>query len=436
MRPDSFAKDMIWWRSHARPRALGFPCRFIEWDPESDNTPNLIEEGLDAVIHLSGESIATGRWSVKRKRQIRDSRVLGTRKLMKALEPLARAKALRVISASAIGYYGPHDDEELDETAPSGKGFLAEVCREWESEALGADLPGAKVSCIRIGVVLGRGSGALPELLKPFRAGLGGPAGTGRQWMSWIHYDDLIGIFCHTLTSSSPPKILNATAPYPVTNEEFSKTLARTLGQPAFFRAPAFALKAALGEMSSLVLEGQRVLPRASLSSGFRFRFETLEPALRDILPEADDVFASEQWIPRPPGEIFKFFSDAANLERITPPWIGFHITAKSTPEIQKGTLLDYKLKIHGLPVRWRTLINEWNPGQSFVDTQLKGPYTKWHHTHEFEALRGGTLMKDIVRYRVPLGGIGAATAGGFVRRDIEMIFGYRRKVIQELYGA
>jgi uncharacterized protein (TIGR01777 family) len=256
--------------------------RFIEWDPRGSTVPDLTGFDPEAVIHLAGESIAR-RWTKGRKREIRDSRVNSTSLLMKALRPVVEKHPVRVICASAIGYYGPRGDEELDETSPGGKGFLADLCRKWESAALDAGLPQSRRTCVRIGVVLGRGGGALKKLLPAFRVGLGGPSGSGRQWMSWIHYDDLISLIAFLLSSPDAPPVVNATAPHPVTNRDFADALGRALGVPAVLPAPAFLLKLALGEMADVVLEGQRVLPHAAEKIGFHFTHPQLDEALASI---------------------------------------------------------------------------------------------------------------------------------------------------------
>jgi hypothetical protein len=191
--------------------------------------------------------------------------------------------------------------------------------------------------------------------------------------------------------------------------------------------------------MSEAVLSSQRVMPTKALDSGFQFRFATLEDALADLYPDWYSrglrEFIAHQWVPHPVDKVFPFFADAANLEAITPPWLGFHVLKKSTPEVQKGTLIDYRLSLHGIPLRWKTRIEEWVPNQKFVDIQLRGPYSHWHHTHLFTPVKGGTLLTDRVLYKVPLGKIGALTAGSYVKNDVGKIFQYRKKKIEELYS-
>jgi uncharacterized protein (TIGR01777 family) len=252
------------------------------WNPLQELPPLQAFEGCDAVINLAGESIA-GRWTAPKKQLIRDSRVLGTKNLVNALAQLSsRPKVL--ISASAIGYYGDRGEETLTEDAAPGSDFLAQVCRDWENEALKAESLGMRVVRLRIGLVLGRGGGTLQALLPLFRVGLGGPLGSGRQWWSWIHRDDLCRLIVQILANENVSGPVNATAPQPVRQKEFAQVLGRVLRRPAFLPTPAFALKIALGEFADGILASQRALPRRAQEMGYRFQFEGLEGALREIL--------------------------------------------------------------------------------------------------------------------------------------------------------
>jgi uncharacterized protein (TIGR01777 family) len=252
------------------------------WNPLQELPPLQAFEGCDAVINLAGESIA-GRWTAPKKQLIRDSRVLGTKNLVNALAQLSsRPKVL--ISASAIGYYGDRGEETLTEDAAPGSDFLAQVCRDWENEALKAESLGMRVVRLRIGLVLGRGGGTLQALLPLFRVGLGGPLGSGRQWWSWIHRDDLCRLIVQILVNENVSGPVNATAPQPVRQKEFAQVLGRVLRRPAFLPTPAFALKIALGEFADGILASQRALPRRAQEMGYRFQFEELEGALREIL--------------------------------------------------------------------------------------------------------------------------------------------------------
>jgi uncharacterized protein (TIGR01777 family) len=234
----------------------------------------------DAVVHLAGEPIAAGRWTPERKARIRASRVETTRQVVDALAAAEPGRTV-LVSGSAVGYYGPRGDEVLDETAPAGSDFLAEVCRAWEAEAERAESLGVRVVRLRLGVVLARDGGALGRMVPPFRAFVGGPIGTGRQWMSWIHGDDVTGLVLAALADDRWRGAVNATAPAPVRNAEFAAALGATLARPAVLPTPAFALRMALGEMAEMLLTGQRVVPAAATALGFRWRYPDLVSALR-----------------------------------------------------------------------------------------------------------------------------------------------------------
>lgn len=253
----------------------------IGWDPRDDSIEAEKLEGVDALVHLAGENIAGGRWSAGRKRRIRESRVRGTRLLAATLASLSRRPAV-LVSASALGYYGDRGDETLDESSAPGAGFLAQVCREWEAATEPAERAGIRVVRLRIGLVLSAAGGALGTMLPLFRAGLGGRLGDGRQFISWIAHDDLIGVIHHALIDDSLRGPVNAVAPQPVRNAEFTRTLGRVLRRPTVLPAPAAALRLALGEMANeLLLSSTRLAPRALAAAGFEPRFSRLEPALR-----------------------------------------------------------------------------------------------------------------------------------------------------------
>jgi uncharacterized protein (TIGR01777 family) len=235
--------------------------------------------GADAVVHLAGEPVSQ-RWSKEVRERIRSSRVQGTRRLVDAM----RAHPPQVlVSASAVGYYGSRGDERLTESSAPADGFLADVCLEWEREAMRAADFGVRVVCLRNGLVLGNGGG-LHKMMLPFKLGLGGKIGDGQQWMAWIHVDDAVGLIEFAISSSKLRDAANATAPNPVTNAEFTKELASALHRPAILPVPKFALRLLYGEMAQIVYASQRVIPEAAMRAGYQFRFPTLHEALLDIL--------------------------------------------------------------------------------------------------------------------------------------------------------
>jgi len=252
------------------------------WDPMIGLPPVEAFDGAAAVFHLAGESVANGRWTKARKQRIRDSRVTGTRNLVAGLQRLATRPAM-LISGSAVGYYGPRGDETLTESASPGHDFLAEVCMAWEEAALAARSLGIRVALSRTGVALGNG-GALAKMLLPFKLGAGGPLASGRQWMPWIHVDDLAALLLFAAETPSLAGPFNAVAPQPVTNRDFTRALARQLHRPAFFPAPYFALRVAFGEMASMLVASQRAVPQAAEQAGYQFRYPDINATLSDIL--------------------------------------------------------------------------------------------------------------------------------------------------------
>jgi len=255
--------------------------REIQWDPAAGRLDAARLERFDACVHLSGENIASGRWTAARKRRLRESRINSTSLLAATLARLARPPAT-FICASAIGYYGDRGDEALTEASRPGDGFLPDVCRAWEAATTPASEVGVRVINLRTGIVLTRSGGALAAMLWPFRLGLGGVVGSGRQWMSWIALDDLIGLIHFTLMNEELRGPVNAVAPRPVTNREFTRTLGRVLRRPTWTPLPALAVRGLLGEMGdALLLQGQRVTPEAAGRAGFEFMTPTLDEALR-----------------------------------------------------------------------------------------------------------------------------------------------------------
>jgi hypothetical protein len=254
----------------------------IAWDPSRPLAPESVS-GFDAVVHLAGESIV-GRWTDAKKQRVRESRVQGTRNLAEALAA-ARQRPQVFISASAIGYYGDRSEETLHEESSSGRGFLPEVCREWEAAAEPATKAGIRTAQMRFGVVLSASGGALRKMLPPFRMGVGGNIGSGRQWMSWIDIDDVVGTIQHAMKTDTLHGPVNVVGPNPVRNAEFTKTLASVLSRPAIFPMPAFAARLVFGQMADeLLLASQRIEPAKLLSTGYVFRNPELRSALDNIL--------------------------------------------------------------------------------------------------------------------------------------------------------
>lgn len=255
---------------------------YMGWDPDNGHMDAEGIHRMDAVVHLAGENIA-GRWTAARKARIRDSRVKSTRLIAETIA--SRPEPPKVlVSASGIGFYGNRGDEQLDEASPAGKGYLAEVCQEWEAATEPARKAGIRVVNIRIGVVLDAHGGALGKMLLPFKLGLGGVIGSGRQYWSWVHVADVVGALWHAIETESLAGPLNAVSPSPATNREFTKALGAVLGRPTVFPIPAFAASLALGEMAeALLLSSARVAPKRLTATGYQFRFPELEGALKNL---------------------------------------------------------------------------------------------------------------------------------------------------------
>jgi len=264
---------------------LGAGVEVHAWpDPKAAPPPPEALRGVDAIVHLLGETIAQ-RWSDEVKREIRDSRVRSTEQLVAGLRALPEGERPKVlVSQSATGYYGARDDTPLDEDAAPGTDFLADVVKEWEAQAQQASELGLRVVLARTGVVLAAGEGALAKMLPPFKAGVGGPVAGGRQWVPWIHLDDDAGALLFLAEGEHAAGPVNLTAPEPATNAELSKALGRALHRPAVLPVPAMALKLLYGEMAMIVLTGARVVPRRLQTLGYAFEHPALEPALRDVL--------------------------------------------------------------------------------------------------------------------------------------------------------
>lgn len=260
--------------------ALGVPA--VAWDPLAGPAPADALAGRDGIVHLAGEPVAQ-RWSATAKAAILASRETGTRNLVAGLAS-ADPRPGVLVSSSAVGFYGKHGDERVDETQPAGGDFLAGVCVAWEREARAAGDLGMRVVLLRTGVVLDPTGGALKTMLPPFRAGVGGPVAGGAQYMPWIHVDDIVGMYLAALDEPSWSGPVNATAPEPVTNREFSKALGRALHRPAVAPVPAFALRMLYGEMAEIVTEGQRAVPARAQELGYGFRHPDLDAALAAAL--------------------------------------------------------------------------------------------------------------------------------------------------------
>ncbi len=413
-------------------------------------------DGADAVVNLAGAPVVGKRWSAAVKAQLVSSRVDLTRRLV-TLMASAPSPPRVLVSGSAVGIYGDAASEVVTEERKPANDFLAKLCVDWEAEALRAEEHGVRVAIPRTGIVLGAEGGALASMLPPFRAGLGGPIGHGKQFMAWIHLSDVLEILAQALVDDTFRGPFNLAAPEPVTSEEFARALGKAVRRPARVRAPAFALKLALGEAAGVLLASQRAKPAKLTSWGYKFAWPDLQSTLRDVLeggaPEigaapkslpkteylarrgATHVLATETTLDAPLSEVFEFFSAAENLGALTPPALSFEIQPPLPLAIEVGTLIRYRIKLGPIPMTWVTRFDVWDDQERFVDSQLKGPYRSWWHEHAFEARGDQTVMRDTVYFKAPFGPLGHIAGALFIRPLLRRIFGFRHHAVLARYG-
>ncbi|NDG85251.1 MAG: TIGR01777 family protein [Proteobacteria bacterium] len=434
-------------RDAARARLrVPYETSFVEWKGgDAAFPPEALAQlaGLDGVINLMGENLAIGRWTLALKERFVSSRVDGTRSLVKAV--LSQGAPRFWIQGSAIGFYGVSPDGVVfDESSPRGKGFLADLCRDWEGAT--GEIPASvrKVVC-RIGVVMSHQGGAFPRMLEPLLNGLGAVLGSGKQMMSTIHLRDVIRFLVHAVEQPQVEGIFNLVDEEPLPQGKVVDRICALMRVSRGPRVPAFALRMAFGEMASILLESQAVCSLRLKEAGFHLKYPRIEDTLAEVITwnlhpihahESVMVHFTEQFIPQELETVFPFFSDARNLETLTPEWLNFRIQKVSTESVQRGTRIRYRLKLHGMPLGWLTDIAEWEPPMRFVDNQLKGPYKLWYHEHTFHRVKGGTLIRDWIRFKLPMGKLGQWVGLRKIRSDVEKIFEHRRVKIHELFGS
>lgn len=408
--------------------------RIVRYDPD-DSRVTVDWEGLDAVVHLAGEPV-DGRWNDPKKAAIYNSRVIGTRRLVERLSNCARPPKV-LVCASAVGYYGDRGNEPLFELSSPGDDFLANVVVDWEAEAAKAAGHRIRAVSLRTGIVLGDG-GALNKMLPTFKTGLGGPFGSGRQFVPWIHVDDLVSMYVTAIADANWSGAVNAVAPDYATSSRMAQAIGAALGRPAMLPAPKHALRLVLGEFATTLFSSQLVLPAFAQDHGFAWQFDNLERALASILSEDANTslvhrLQFSQLVPGSPGKVFSFFSEPRNLEALTPDFLRFRIT-RAPAQVARGSIIDYRLHLRGVPVGWKTLISECVPLTRFVDVQLHGPYALWRHQHDFEAVDGGVRIRDTVDFALPLwpaSNLLLPTIEGEIRK----IFAHRERVIEKRLG-
>jgi uncharacterized protein (TIGR01777 family) len=436
---------VAWARSAARARALlGADVEIVTGGPGGGAVVEALR-GCEGVVNLAGEPIVGRRWTAARRARLEQSRVELTEQLVDAMAAADMRRSV-LVSGSAVGYYGDRGDESLTESSAHGDDFLAQLCIRWEWAARKAENLGARVVLLRTGVVLGRSGGALAQMLPPFRAGAGGPIGSGRQYVPWIHLHDLVSIIAAALTDASYWGPVNGVAPEQATAGSLARALGRALNRPAVLPVPAIALRALFGEAAIVLLASQRVEPRELAARGFDWEFPSLDMALHDILHdrvaaivhrgEADGAYElrAKTVVNAPIDQAFAFFSRAENLGLLTPASMKFSIDGVA-PALQTGSVIDYHIALGPVPVRWRTRIADWEAGRSFVDIQDAGPYAHWRHRHAFQDDGARTVMEDRVLYTPPFGPLGRIAHWLFIGPALRAIFQYRSDVIRLRFG-
>lgn len=420
-------------------------------------------ETADAVINLAGEPIAAGRLTRARRERIVRSRLELTRQLVDAMTR-CQSRPAALISASAVGFYGDRGDDTLDESSGAGAGFLSELCVRWEQAAERAEALGVRVVRLRIGVVLGLGGGFLDRVLPLARSGLAARLGTGRQFVPWIHLDDLVRVITAALTTSSYRGAIDAVTA-PARMDDLMRVTARAVGSRPGFAVPRALLRLGLGDAADVLLFSQNTRGGRLAGLGFKPDHATLDGAVGDLVDRLAEVaiaplgaggpapsvaggylrtrrprmlLRTQVTLNAPVDEVFRFFSQPQNLGLLTPAAMRFRI--RRAPEhVQEGSVIDYVLRVAGTRLRWRTVIAHWAPGVCFVDAQTRGPYRTWWHEHHFHSVPGApglTVMEDRVFFAAPFGWLGRMAQGLFVLPALRQVFGYRTQAIRLRFRA
>ena len=438
---------LAWVRSETRALALlGSDVDVVSIAAGHDALAAAVSQ-CEAVVNLAGEPLLGRRWTADRREVLRASRIDVSTQVVAAIED-ASARPRVLISASAVGFYGDRADETLDESSAPRDDFLSRLCQNWEAAAQRATAFGTRVVLLRTGVVLGRGGGALAQMLPPFEAGAGGPIGSGRQYFPWVHLRDLVNLIVAALQDERYAGPVNAVAPDVITSRSFAKALGRALRRPAFVPTPSVALRAIFGDAAVVLLASQRVEPAVSRRLGFQWEFPSIDAALENILstravaiaratgpPGARYMLSSSTHVAAPIDQVFAFFSKAANLGLMTPAAMQFRIVGQ-TPVLSEGATVEYRIRLGPADIRWRSRILGWDPPRSFTDVQDAGPYRLWRHEHSFISRGDTTMMEDRVLYSPPLGPLGGVLEAFFIAPKLRDIFGYRAEVIALRFGS
>ncbi|MBO87005.1 MAG: TIGR01777 family protein [Deltaproteobacteria bacterium] len=452
---------VAWSRSAARvSQRLGGEAEAASGDTDAMQTAL---DGCDAVVALAGEPVLPGRWTRRKKRALRTSRVDLNETLVQCILQAAHPPRT-IVAASAVGFYGNTGKQSVDEGSPPGEGFLADLCQDWEHAFAPAIEAGVRVVHGRIGIVLSRDGGALQKLLPLTRLGLGGPVGHGQQGFPWVHIDDLVDALVFSLTHDEVFGPVNLVAPETPSQRDFAAALGAAVGKTARTPAPAFAMRLLLGDAATALLEGQYVIPRALQTWGFPFQYVQLDDALNDILRRDSAVItpvappvrvrAGSDWIqahppthelvasrivPAPIERVWAFFQDARNLAALSPSDAGLTIDP-ALLTMSEGARFTHQMRLGPVALPWEGEIVSWQPGRQFVDVQRRGPFGTWWHAHSFHpvALEDGTAatrVHDHVLFASPLGRIGRIATWLFVRRQLLDLFAFRNSSLRLRFG-
>ena len=413
---------------------IPLPLEFITWDDlEKSN-----EKNIKGVIHLAGENIAMARWSKKQKKIIYNSRIKNTQKLVNFFATTSETPQKNPLNffcaASAIGYYSNSDCSQ-DENSPAAKTYLANVCIAWEKEI--KKINAKRIIIARLGTVLDSDGGALRKLLPFYLLGLGGKIGNGKMWMSWIAKKDVVNFFLQVTKKYNG--IYNLTTPNPICNKDFHKSLAKTLKIPNFFFIPKFALKIGLGEMSQIILNSQKIIPKNLVRQEYKFCYpeikETLESACHFFQGKPHFLFQNYQYLPLPLEKVFAFFKNIENLALLTPQNLKFQFIKASSNETKKNTQIEYKIRIFAFSIKQKSIIQDFKNKEYFSDLQLKGLFASWYHQHFFYSIekegKKGVLLEDKVFYRPPF--LPFSLLGyGIIKKKIQEVFTYRNQALKK----
>ena len=450
---------VAWVRSPERAGSqLGAEVQLL---PLEDGEPTLVEAlgECDAVINLAGEPLFGKRWTRARRKALVASRVSLTARLVAAIKQAETPPGV-FLSSSAVGYYGDRRKELLDERSPPAADFLARLCRDWENAAMEAASDRTRVVCLRTGIVLGHGGGALEKMAPIFKLGVGGPLGNGRQFVPWVHLHDCVEMILAALENPRVNGPLNIVGPEPVTNREMARAFGQILRRPAILPVPRPALRALLGQAATALLASQQCYPEKGDAHGFVFRFRNIGQALDALLGSGNLKIRAIGAATPPPMEgssylqarrpntflvtrtvldaplesVFPFFSKPENLGLLTPPKMDFTIR-RADGLMASGAAIEYRLRVFGLLIGWRSRIECWEDAKCFVDSQVRGPYRAWWHEHHFSEMNGYTVMEDRVYYALPLGVLGQLVHRVLIAKQLRATFNYRAAAISFRFG-